>query len=177
MSVEHLDRMRPSFERRLQLPPQAVRELLASRVDGGACGVGVRMARKHVDLAVAEANRKIYSPVLSLEIDPEGTGTRLHGSFAPAPALWTFFLFLYAFLAFVAVVALVGGGAQWMLQRPPWGLWGLPLCGVLAGGVYLASQVGQSMGSRQMHCLSDFVDGALKDVPALPQPKDAEALS
>lgn len=136
--------------------------------------MGVRIARKHVDLAVAATNRRIYSPVLSLEIDPDGTGTRLHGSFAPAPALWTFFLFLYAFLAFVAVLALVGGGAQWMLQRAPWALWGLPGCGALAGGVYLASQVGQSFGSRQMHCLSDFVDRALQDAPKMAT-KDAQA--
>lgn len=167
MSLEHLDRMRPAFERRLQMDPTAVRELLASSADGGASGVGVRIARKHVDLAVADVDRKVYSPVLSLELEPHGEGTRLYGNFAPAPALWTFFLFLYAFLTFVAVVSLVGGGAQWMLQRPPWGLLGLPVAGALAGGVYLASQVGQSMGNRQMHCLTDFVDGALEGVPSM----------
>ncbi len=167
MSMDHLDRMRPAFERRIQLDPEGVRDLLASRVDSGACGVGVRIARKHVDLAVAESNRKVYSPVLSLELEADGEGTRLYGNFAPAPALWTFFLFLYAFLTFVAVVSLVGGGAQWILQHPPWGLVGLPASAVLAGGVYLASQVGQSMGERQMHCLSDFVDGALAGIPSL----------
>ena len=174
MSIEHLDRMRPAFERRIQMAPEAVRELLASQVDSGACGVGVRIARKHVDLAVAEVNRKVYSPVLSLELEADGPGTRLYGNFAPAPALWTFFLFLYAFLAFVAVVSLVGGGAQWMLKHPPWGLIGLPVCALLAGGVYLASQIGQSMGEGQMHCLSDFVDGALKGVPSMAH-NDAEA--
>ena len=169
MSIEHLDRMRPAFERRIQLEPEAVRALLASQVDSGACGVGVRIARKHVDLSVGEANRKVYSPVLSLEIELDGAGTRLYGNFAPAPALWTFFLFLYAFLGFVAVLSLVGGGAQWMLQKPLWGLLGLPASAALAGGVYLASQVGQSMGKRQMHCLTDFVDGALAGVPCIGQ--------
>ena len=168
MSMEHLDRMRPAFERRVQMEPSAVRALLASCVDDGACGVGVRIARRHIDLSVAQVNRKVYSPVLSLELEADGPGTRLFGNFAPAPALWTFFLFLYAFLAFVAVVSLVGGGAQWMLQRPPWGLWGLPLSGALIGGLYMASQAGQSLGERQMHCLTEFVDGALKGVPSLP---------
>ncbi|MED5374309.1 MAG: hypothetical protein VX899_25040 [Myxococcota bacterium] len=163
MSMDHLDRMRPRFERRIQLAPEQVRELLASRVDGGECGVGARIAKRHVDLSVAKQNRKIYSPVLTLEIEPTEDGAVIHGNYHPAPNLWTFFMFLYAFLAFAAVVSLVGGTAQWMLQGQAWGFWGLPACAVLAVGVYLASQIGQTMGARQMHCLGDFVDEAIRE--------------
>lgn len=52
--------------------------------------------------------------------------------------------------------------AQWMLRSPPWALLGLPTAAALAGGVYLTSQLGQSLSQRQMRCLSDFVDRALE---------------
>jgi hypothetical protein len=108
---------------------------------------------------VDEEERKIWSPHLSIQVEPEGDGSILRGRFGPHPELWTLYMFLYTAVGFLAVMGLILGFVQWQSDMTPWGYWGV------AGGVpgilllYGISATGQKLSAHQMEELKDRVDG------------------
>jgi hypothetical protein len=114
------------------------------------------------ELYVPDEERRLWSPHVSLRLDPEGdSGCTLFGRFAPHPEVWTFFMFLYVGLVFGAVFGAVLGYVQWVSNEAAWGFWlvGVGLPGI--GLIHLASAVGQRLGQGQMVRLMTEVDGLL----------------
>jgi hypothetical protein len=69
--------------------------------------------------------------------------------------VWTWYLFCSFGLAFGLLVGLSLAYAQWATETAPWGLLVIPICLVLGGLLFFASQIGQRLGAEQMQHLKD----------------------
>jgi hypothetical protein len=86
---------------------------------------------------------------------------QLMGRFAPRPNVWTLVWILY--LAFFCAIffAAIFGGSQWLVGEFPWA-WAIVLATIVPyAGLFLASQIGQSLCSDQMELLRGRLDGVL----------------
>jgi len=116
-----------------------------------------------VNLWLPEEGRAFFSPYLSLEIRADGDGTVATGRFGPHPGVWTGFMFVYAVLALLGVLALMVGWAQVIADEPPWMLLGFPGACALVLFVYGAEYIGKGLGSEQMYVIARFVNTLVPD--------------
>ncbi len=151
--------VRPRFEIDFVSDPDAVMEEVRSRLPECPHCTGMSVGR-HAELFVPQAERRVWSPWLSVTAHERGDGTVLKGRFAPHPSVWTLYLFLSFGLGFALLVGTSLGYAQWATERTPWALVSIPLVGLLGMALYLASQVGQRLGAEQMdrlqHAISEL---------------------
>ncbi len=111
----------------------------------------------HCVLRIPAARRAFWSPELDLTFeahDPGDVGAgarhRVRCLFAPRPAVWTGFAFVFAMLGAVAVAATLYGLAQLTIGEPPRALLAIPVACVLAGLTYASSFVGKGLALTQM---------------------------
>ena len=155
-------RMRPRFTRTVSMLPNQVTDRLRTALkDPGATCIG-RVYERHAMLQIPHNERHYWSPQLSLSMEKEGSETRIHGLFAPRPAVWSMFIALYVFIGFSGVMGVIFGWSQWSIGQQAMALWAGPLAILLALGVYGLARVGQRLGYQQMIQLRDFTDQALK---------------
>jgi hypothetical protein len=87
----------------------------------------------------------------------------LRGRFAPRPNLWTliwiFYLAFFCSLFFAGIFA----GSQWLVGEFPWGLAIVAATVCLYAGLFVASQIGQSLCSDQMDLLRGRLDEVLRE--------------
>lgn len=88
---------------------------------------------------------------------------RLMGRFAPRPNVWTLIWIFY--LAFFCAIFFAGifAGSQWLVGEFPWGFAIVIATMVLYAGLFLASQIGQSLCSDQMDLLRGRLDSVLDE--------------
>lgn len=118
--------------------------------------------RRHfVVISFLPHHRRVWSPQLTLEIEPEGKGSLVRGLFAPNASIWTFFMFLYGGLGTLGVFTAMIGAAQLTVGHTPWafGLFAFFALALLV--TYLANQYGKSRAKEQMEYLKTFLVGAL----------------
>lgn len=159
--------LRPSFRVPLDYPRdeaiERIRERLRARPElhGRWQGKG-----RWAEIDVATEERRLWSPHLSLRVDKAKQGSELYGRFAPQPHVWTFFMFLYAAVAFLALLGGVLGYVQWASDESPWGLWapgvGVPLLCLL----HLGSALGQRLSRGQMRELRELIFEVLGEIDA-----------
>ncbi len=165
-------RMRPTFAIDLPLPAdEAARrlqyQLVSSQFADESMGAG-----RFVDLVVDEADRRIWSPQLSIQIEGRDGGSVLRGRFAPRPDLWTFIMFVYFFVAFLMLFGSALGYVQWTMADRAWGLWVVPVGVVIIAGLHGASQIGQRLGQEQMHQLRSRLDDLVERALDSPETND-----
>ncbi len=150
-------RVRPRFEIEIDLEADTLMERVRERLPKCPHCTGVSVGR-HAELFVPDAEQRPWSPWLSVTADERNSGSLLRGRFAPHPNVWTLYLFLAFGLGFALLVGTAWGYAQWATGLTPWALVTLPSVIVLGSLLYLASQVGQKLGSEQMEHLRSALD-------------------
>ncbi len=154
-------RPRPRFE---LFRPEAP-EVLLTRVkralaaDRSVCGLVLPPRR--IELRVPDADRRLWSPQLTVDVTPTDEGSRIWARFGPDPHVWTFYIALHAISVFGAFVCLAFGISQWVAGGSPWVLYLTPLSVVLSGLVHGAAYVGQGLGSQQMYKVRVFLEEAI----------------
>ena len=151
-------RMRPTFAIDLPLPADEAARRLQHQLGVSQFADESMGSGRFVDLVVDEADRRIWSPQLSIQIEDLDGGSVLRGRFSPRPDLWTFIMFVYFFMAFLMLFGASLGYVQWTMADLPWGLWALPVGLVIITGLHGASQIGQRLGQDQMHQLRSRLD-------------------
>jgi len=158
-------RLRPVFKLRVDLPREEAIELLRTQLAQSRSRDCWKGEGRWCEIHLPEDEQRIWSPHLSLRLDHEESGSSIFGRFAPNPEVWTFFVFLYALVAFLALFGAIFGYVQWASDEPAWGLWavwvGLPVLGLL----HLVSYLGQRLGREQMAELKGRLDEVLEDLP------------
>lgn len=155
--------LRPTFTRRFSMVREeavaALRARLAETPDltGRWRGKG-----RWAELYLPEDERRLWSPYLSVRFDTEEEGCTLFGRFAPHPEVWTFFMFLYGLVAFLALFGGTLGYVQWASDEAAWGFWAVYLGVPLLGLLHLASHAGARLGQAQMMRLKEELDRALE---------------
>lgn len=143
---EVLERLRRGFE--------AERSKLRGSVLGSCVELTVRCDQQH-----------FWSPQISLQVEQHDEGAILHGRVGPRPQVWTGLMAAYAIIGFSSFFAFFFGMSHWLLDRPLWPLWAVPLGIAFAGVVYLIAYVGQRLGADQTQELADVLDAALELPP------------
>ena len=149
--------VRPKIELRLADPPEQVAERLRRGLAESSCCEGVSVGR-HAEIFVPEAERRVWSPWLSITVEPwDDGGSRVRGRFGPHPNLWTLYMFCAFALVFAGFGSLVWGMAQWALGGQPWALSGILLSAFAGAVLYGSSVLGQRLGSEQMRAQHQLV--------------------
>ena len=78
--------------------------------------------------------------------------------FAPRPAVWTGFAFVFALLGAAGVAGALYGLAQLTLGQEPFGLLAVPAALALAALTYASSFIGQGLALAQMYALRRTFD-------------------
>jgi hypothetical protein len=119
----------------------------------------------HCVLRIPVTRRAFWSPELDLtfeRLEPKAGGPpashRVRCLFAPRPAVWTGFAFVFALLGAAGVAGALYGLAQLTLGEPPFALLGVPAALALAALTYASSYVGQGLALSQMYELRRALD-------------------
>lgn len=115
-----------------------------------------------LDFKIARAERRLWSPHLSVQLSDQADGAELYCRFSPRPEIWTGVMMTYFAAAFVLFVAAVYGYVQWFLGSPPWALVAIPCAAVAIAGLHGASLVGQQLSADQMLLLRSRLDRAVE---------------
>ena len=142
-------KMRPRFEEVVATPAADILARIKERLTETDCPCTGAIAGKHVHLRVCKQRRKLWSPFLSVDVEPHPDGAQLRGHFGPHPDVWTFFMALYAVLGFSSVVAVIFAYSQWLLGNPPSALWVVPIAVVLAAIIYGLALTGQRVDGEE----------------------------
>lgn len=123
----------------------------------------------HCVLRIPVARRALWSPELDLTFEAQECGDagarqahRVRCLFAPRPAVWTGFAFVFAMLGAVAVAGTLFGLAQLTIGEPPRALLAIPVALVLAGLTYASSFVGKGLALTQMYELRRAFDTGIE---------------
>jgi hypothetical protein len=140
--------------------------VLRDRLQGQSWAECTRSKGRCAEFFVDEEKRKVWSPYLSVQVEPRGEGSLLRGRFGPHPELWTFFMFLYTAVGFLTLMGLLLGFVQWQSGMEAWGLWG---CWIGAPGLVLlwaVSVTGQRLSAHQMEELRDRIEALVEGMEA-----------
>jgi hypothetical protein len=169
--------VRPTFELELTDEPDEVTRRLRRRLADCPRCTGTSVGR-HAELFVPEAERRVWSPWLSVTTETAADGGSIvRGRFAPHPHVWTLYMFLAFGLGFGLLVGAAWGYAQWAMGEAPWALVSLPLGLLLAGGLYLVSLTGQRLGAGQIDHLADALTELVAPDEAAKKKKPASGRS
>ena len=158
--------MRPRFSLVLPTTREAFLERLRARLEQGDCPCRALIAERHVELKVVEPLRHMWSPQLSVELEPTDAGLTLHALLGPSPTVWTTFMATYAFLGFSALFSGMLGAAQLGLGQTPWGLVVSGLAAACLPVPYLLSRVGQRLAAEHTTLLRSFLTEQAETVSA-----------
>jgi hypothetical protein len=155
---------RPRFAVELVCDVDDVMVALRGRMEGNLQGVAGTFSRRHGVLKIPKERRSFWSPELSLSVEPcdADMQTRVRCVIAPAPQIWTGFVFTYLTLFLIGLSGLIYGLAQLSLGHPPFAL-GVPLVAMgLSAFVYGAAFIGQGLGADEVYQLRAYLDGCLE---------------
>jgi hypothetical protein len=113
---------------------------------------------------------RLWSPHLSVYFADHDRKDQcwLIGRFAPRPNIWTLVWIFYLVFFCSIFFASIFGGSQWMIGQFPWG-WAIVLATlILYAGLFLTSQIGQSLCHDQMELLRNRLDEVLQEARLLP---------
>lgn len=159
-------RLRPTFSIRLGPGPDEAMAELRDRLRGTDYDECTHSKGRCAYFFVDEEERRIWSPHLSIQVEPRPGGSVLRGRFGPHPELWTLFMFLYTAVGFLATIGLILGFVQWQSGMAPWGLWGVWIGVPSLATLYAVSATGQRLSSHQMAALKDRVDNLVAGLEA-----------
>lgn len=170
----HSSPLRPQFQVTLACPSTEVLRRLCDRLEAGpqnlrrtrTPGGGGRETERERDvfvLTVPESEQRFWSPWLTVEVTPRGTGSHLLARFAPHPAVWTGFAFFYLTLSVAFVFCLAFAAALVTTGARPWSLWISAGSLVLMVAMWGASRLGQHLARDQMEVLRRELIDAVKD--------------
>jgi hypothetical protein len=142
-------------------------EILRERLRGTDYDECTRSKGRCAYFFVDEEERKVWSPHLSVQVEPRAEGSLLRGRFGPHPELWTLYMFLYTGVGFLAVMGAMLGFVQWQSGMAPWGFWGLALGIPGMAILYWISATGQKLSSHQMADLKGRIDGLVEGLEAV----------
>jgi hypothetical protein len=155
--------MRPTFRIQIAGPLEDAIKRLRVAMTRGDLGRHADAAGSCLDFRIAPAERRFWSPHLSIQLSSTDQGVELFGRFSPRPEVWTFVMMLYFGAAFVAIGGGLYGCAQTMLGDTPWALGAIPASLAAMLGLHLVSLAGQRLSQDQMANLRDRLDRVLAE--------------
>ena len=158
--------IRPTFSIPLVPGPDEAMAILRERLKGMDYDECTRSKGRCAYFFVDEEERKVWSPHLSVQVEPATAGSLLRGRFGPHPEMWTLYMFLYTAVGFLVTIGLILGFVQWQSSMDPWGLWGVWIGVPGLAILYGISATGQKLSSHQMAELKRRIDELVEGMEA-----------
>ncbi len=113
----------------------------------------------HFVLKMPEQVRHYWSPQMDISVyhDDYTETTQVRCLLAPAPAVWTMFMFLYSFLGFGILFGLLIGSSQYRLDKQPWGFWMALGSFIFMVALFLIAQFGKRLSKEEMRSMKKFI--------------------
>ncbi len=108
-----------------------------------------------IDFKINPAERRFWSPHLSVQCGASEAGSQIFARFSPRPEIWTMFIAIYFVVAILICLAMTVGYVQWSLGYAPWSLAAVPIGVLMIAGLHLASLIGQQLSADQMTLLRE----------------------
>lgn len=100
--------------------------------------------------------QKYYSPHLQLEFQSKEDSTHISGLFGPAPALWTFFMFLHFAVATTFIVFMIAAYSHHLLKESfSFDIIMMGMMVVVWFALYFSARIIRNRGTSQMYELND----------------------
>jgi hypothetical protein len=150
--------IRPTFAIPLSKGADESMTVLRERLEGSNWSECSKSKGRCAEFFVKREDRRLWSPYLSVQVEPKERGALLRGRFGPPPEMWTLFMFLYTAVGFLSLMGLMLGFVQWQSGMEAWGFWGvyIGVPGLIL--LYGISAAGQRLSSHQMEELRDRID-------------------
>jgi hypothetical protein len=134
-------------------------QILKKLEESNPHGFGSTFTKGHFTLTIHPQKRHFWSPQMDISVreDDDEDFTIVRCLLAPAPVVWTMFMFLYALAGFGALVSFLIASSQYSLGKDMWGIWmgiGAVVFGVI---LYLFAQSGKRLSRDEMKLLKDFI--------------------
>lgn len=119
----------------------------------------IQKVKGHFILRIPEQMRHYWSPQMDISIynDDYHETTQVRCLLAPAPAVWTMFVFFYSFFGFGILFGLIIGSSQYTLNKHPWGFWMALGSLIIVIGLFLIAQFGKRISKEEMREMKKFV--------------------
>lgn len=151
---------RPRFRIETSLSCEETEALIDSKLKSdNPEGFGSSHIKGHIILSIHPSKKHFWSPQMDISVrkDDEEDHTVIRCLLAPAPVVWTMFMFFYALTGFGALVGLMIASSQYSLDKDMWGLWVAVGSMVLGVVLFLVAQGGQKLSKDEMYRLRHFV--------------------
>lgn len=152
---------RPRFRIETTLSCEEVEQLIANKLESeNPEAFGSTYTKEHFIIRIHPSKKHFWSPQMDISVredDDDVNVTVIRCLLAPAPVVWTMFMFFYALTGFGALVGFMIASSQYSLEKDMWGLWmgiGFILFGV---ALYLFAQFGKSLSRDEMHKMKAFI--------------------
>jgi hypothetical protein len=151
---------RPRFRIETSLSCEEVESLVHSKLESdNPESIGSTFTKGHFILRIHPSKKHFWSPQMDISIQKYDYAdhTVIRCLLAPAPVVWTRFMFFYALTGFGALVGFMSASSQYSLDKDMWGL--LMALGSLALGLalFLIAQGGQKLSKDEMYKLRHFI--------------------
>lgn len=157
-------RMQPTFRVEVAGPVADTIARLRNAMLCSDLGTHADAAGSCFDFRVAPAERRLWSPHLSVQLSPtDDGGVELFGRFSPRPEVWTLVMMLYFAGGFVVLCGAIYGCVQAMLGTAPWALIAIPVGAGAIVGLHLVSLAGQRLSADQMEQLRERLDRVMAE--------------
>lgn len=118
-----------------------------------------RVRRSAVLVWIGPVQRRWWSPCLDLNVEDDGSGTRLVGWYTAHPRLMTATVFLGIFLTFLSALSATWGLVQFQMGETPRCLLGTTFTCLALGLLWIVNREAQKRAAGQMHELAGFLQG------------------
>lgn len=157
---------RPRFRIRTSLSVDEAEQLLLEKLRrNNPENLKSAIVKGHMVLSVDPDKQQFWSPQMDVSIaatepgDEEYPDTLIRCLTAPAPAVWTMFMFFYGFAGFALLVGIMIASSQYTLGYDLWGIW-IAVAGLVLGlAMFAIAQTGRSLAKEEMRSMKRFVDG------------------
>jgi hypothetical protein len=160
--------LRPTFELNLPMPVEQANRALREILSQDHWKVTSAVFDRYAELHIPKQEQRFWSPHLSLYLEADDNeavpSTRIFGRFAPRQEVWTLVWVAYLALAFSAFFSIVYVYAVSLLKQSTW-MSVVPIASLIGiAWIHLASRMGQSWSTDQMHRLRSQCDQLIKQI-------------
>ena len=153
-------RTRPRFKLFTDLQPSEYENRLRNYLKENKNQYEGSINREVATISVKTPVDTYWKPYLSLRTEIEDGKTAIRGVFGPSSAVWTFFMFLYFFFSVAWMTCIT----IWFVEKQIGSTsypWALPVSFIFLALIlltYLAAQLGQKKGKKEMELLRKFAE-------------------
>lgn len=158
--------LRPTFELLSHLPAEDVMRHFGDWLRSGSCPVCGLSTEERIELYLPNERQHLWSPQLIVEMEAQGSSTRLKGRFGPHPYVWALVVAIAVILAFANLIALCVALAQLIMQQAPSAAMSVPVTAMLVLAWYGVARAGRGLGGDQVEELRRFFEATLATASA-----------